>query len=75
MNILIKIMIKGNSQKESKYNILPPINSFYQISYTLYSIIGPLLCILLAVVVSFITVNALKSTIKYVNAIVIRKAK
>ncbi|RXG55038.1 hypothetical protein Avbf_16445 [Armadillidium vulgare] len=30
----------------------PFINSFYQISYTLYGIIGPVLCILLAVVVS-----------------------
>ncbi|KAB7496446.1 hypothetical protein Anas_01809, partial [Armadillidium nasatum] len=31
------------------------INSFYQISYTLYGSIGPVLCILLAVVVSLIT--------------------
>ncbi|KAB7500593.1 Sodium-coupled monocarboxylate transporter 2, partial [Armadillidium nasatum] len=33
------------------------INSFYQISYTLYGTIGPVLCILLAVVVSCITGN------------------
>ncbi|RXG58541.1 hypothetical protein Avbf_15554, partial [Armadillidium vulgare] len=31
------------------------INSLYQISYTLYVIIGPVLCILLAVLVSCIT--------------------
>ncbi|KAB7499760.1 Sodium-coupled monocarboxylate transporter 2 [Armadillidium nasatum] len=33
------------------------INSFYQISYTLYGTIGPVLCILIAVVVSCLTGN------------------
>ncbi|KAB7498867.1 hypothetical protein Anas_05551 [Armadillidium nasatum] len=33
------------------------ISSLYQVSYTLYVVVGPLLCILIAVIVSFITGN------------------